>query len=92
MYLVGDKSEILNIDDVDFEKYPKFKNALKYECEMYPGDILFIPALWFHNVVALEPSLGVNIFWKNLPHELYDKNDSYGNKDLLPAAKVVLIL
>ncbi|KAK6643528.1 hypothetical protein RUM43_005038 [Polyplax serrata] len=87
IYLIGDKSEVLDIDNPDLEKYPKFKNAIRYECTMLPGDILFIPALWFHNTIAIEPCLGVNIFWKNLSHQLYYKNDSYGNKDLLPAAK-----
>ena len=56
-----------------------------------PGDILYIPALWFHNILTLEEegwALSINIFWKNLPQEIYDKKDIYGNKDLLPAQLV----
>lgn len=86
--MIGDKSQVLDVDNPDVEKFPKFSSSCRYECYMNAGDILFIPALWFHNITALEPSLGVNIFWKNLPHELYDKHDSYGNKDLLPGFKV----
>ena len=51
------------------------------------GDMLFIPALWFHNMKALDAGIAINVFWKNLPEEVYDKKDPYGNKDLLPAAK-----
>lgn len=90
MYLNGDKSEVMDIDCPDYNKYPKFKYVTRYECILEPGDILFIPALWFHNTLALTFGINVNVFWKNLSDELYDKNDYYGNKDLLPAAKVSL--
>lgn len=88
LYLNGDKSEVLDIDNFDTTIFPKFSLAVKYECLLEPGDILFIPSLWFHNTLALTYGVAVNVFWKNLPHDLYDKNDFYGNKDLLPASKV----
>jgi tRNA wybutosine-synthesizing protein 5 len=53
------------------------------------GEVLFIPALWFHNVHALEPCVSVNIFWKHLSEDMYEKKDLYGNKDLVPAAKAL---
>ena len=56
---------------------------------MLVGEILFIPSLWFHNVLALEPCVSINIFWKHLGDEMYEKKDLYGNKDLLPAAKAM---
>lgn len=88
MYLDGDKSEVMDIDQPDLIKYPKFKLATRYECILEPGDILFIPALWFHNTLAISYGVNINLFWKNLSDDLYDKNDFYGNKDLIPAAKV----
>jgi hypothetical protein len=48
------------------------------------GDVLFIPSLWFHNVVSLDFSVAVNVFWRSLPKEMYDPKDTYGNKDPLP--------
>ncbi|XP_014239313.1 tRNA wybutosine-synthesizing protein 5-like [Cimex lectularius] len=89
MYLNGDKSEVLDIDCPNVEKFPNFVKATQYECIMKPGDVLYIPALWHHNTTAKTFGIGVNVFWKNLPHELYDKTDVYGNKDLLPAAKAL---
>lgn len=88
LYLDGDKSEIVDIDEPDFEKFPKFENVKKWECVLEEGDVIFIPALWFHNITALEYSISVNVFWKNLDTELYDKKDPYGNKDLIPAQLV----
>jgi tRNA wybutosine-synthesizing protein 5 len=89
LYLKGDKSEVLDIDNPDCKLYPNFPKAQRYECILQPGEILFIPALWFHNTIAHSYGISVNVFWKNLPHYLYDKTDVYGNKDLIPASKVM---
>lgn len=87
LYLVGDKSEIIDIDNVNLERYPKFANVDWYECELQPGDVIFIPALWFHNVIALDFSISVNVFWKHLDDSNYDLKDVYGNKDPFPAQR-----
>ena len=89
MYLNGDKSEVLDIDNPDLNKYPNFAKAKRYECYLEPGDMLFIPALWFHNVISLDFSIAVNIFWKHLDDLAYDKKDVYGNKDPLQATKAM---
>ncbi|KAK9505983.1 hypothetical protein O3M35_009932 [Rhynocoris fuscipes] len=89
MYLNGDKSEVIDIDNPDEKRFPDFLKAVQYECLLKPGDVLFIPALWHHNTIAKSFGIGINVFWKNLPHELYDKTDVYGNKDLVPATKAL---
>ncbi len=43
LYMCGDKSQILNVDNPDYDKYPLYLKARKYECEIIPGDVLFIP-------------------------------------------------
>lgn len=50
------------------------------------------PALWFHNVISEEFGVGVNVFWKHLPSECYDKTDTYGNKDPTAASRATQIL
>ncbi len=45
MLFVGDKSEILDIDNPDMDKFPLFNKATKYECQLEPGDVLFIPGM-----------------------------------------------
>lgn len=91
LYLSGDKSTVLNIDDPDLTKYPLFTQAVKHVCYLEPGDVLFIPALWFHNVSSLDFSVAVNVFWKHLEDKFYDPRDTYGNKDLIPAARALQI-
>eukprot|EP00069_Balaena_mysticetus_P021791 bmy_13955T0 len=92
LYLSGTKSEVLNVDNPDLAKYPLFSKARRYECSLKAGDVLFIPALWFHNVVSEEFGVGVNVFWKHLPSECYDKTDTYGNKDPTAASRAAQIL
>ncbi|KAG5833552.1 tRNA wybutosine-synthesizing protein 5 [Anguilla anguilla] len=92
LYLSGDKSEVLDIDSPDLKQYPRFVKARRYECVLEPGDLLFIPALWFHNTLALQFGVGVNVFWRHLKAESYDKKDPYGNKDPVAAARAMQVL
>uniref|UniRef100_A0A9L0IIR2 tRNA-yW synthesizing protein 5 n=1 Tax=Equus asinus TaxID=9793 RepID=A0A9L0IIR2_EQUAS len=48
--------------------------------------------LWFHNVISEEFGVGVNVFWRHLPSECYDKTDTYGNKDPTAASRAAQIL
>ncbi|XP_061649450.1 tRNA wybutosine-synthesizing protein 5 isoform X2 [Phyllopteryx taeniolatus] len=92
LYLTGDKSEVLEIDSPDVNLYPEFVKAVRYECVLEPGDLLFIPALWFHNTLALQFGVGVNMFWRQLPADSYDKKDPYGNKDPVAASRALQTL
>lgn len=55
----------------DFKAFPKLKQALQYKCELIlnPGEILYIPAGWWHEVTALgdEMVCSVNRFWSISP-------------------------
>jgi hypothetical protein len=84
MYMDGSTSRVLDIDHPDLERFPKFRTAQSKAIEviLHPGDVLFIPALWFHNVTATTASISVNIFWRHLPEGMYDPKDTYANRDL----------
>ena len=78
------------------KKYPKFfQEAVKQARVdiLKPGEVLFIPALWFHNTFALDqaeaklPAISANIFWRHLETPNYDRKDLYGNKDLVKAVQ-----
>ncbi|XP_037512446.1 tRNA wybutosine-synthesizing protein 5 isoform X2 [Rhipicephalus sanguineus] len=89
LYIQDDKSLVLDVECPDLENFPKFQKATRYEAMLASGDILFIPALWFHNMTALDFGIAVNVFWRNLDASLYDKKDPYGNKDLIPACNAL---
>ena len=43
LYMIGDKSLVIDVDSPDLEKYPLFTKARRYECQLNPGDGIFIP-------------------------------------------------
>ncbi len=53
---------------------------------------LLSSALWFHNTLALQFGVGVNVFWRHLPADRYDKKDPYGNKDPVAATRALQAL
>jgi hypothetical protein len=46
----------------DFERYPRFSAALPLTFEVEAGDLLFLPAYWWHQVRSVDVSVSVN-FW-----------------------------
>jgi hypothetical protein len=46
------------------EEFPLFQMATPFFAELQPGDMLFIPALWWHYVESVEFNLAVNFWWR----------------------------
>jgi hypothetical protein len=53
----------LDMEQPDYERFPKFKNAQPYVVDLVAGETLFIPHLWWHHLRNLEPSIAVNFWW-----------------------------
>lgn len=45
----------------DYNLHPEFKKAKPIEFTINPGEVLFIPAYWWHCVTSLEPSISVSL-------------------------------
>lgn len=60
-------------DRPDFATFPKFCEAFqqRYEVILEPGDVLFIPVGWWHEVTTLGNGVvcSVNRFWSVLPRQ-----------------------
>ncbi len=58
-------------DNPDYQAFPKFRKAemFRQEVVLNPGDVLFLPAGWWHEVSSLgdEMVCSVNRFWNVLP-------------------------
>jgi hypothetical protein len=62
----GAPMSLVSLRNPDFERYPKFREALQaaHSAEVGPGDAVFIPPLWWHHVESLEPfNALVNYWW-----------------------------
>jgi hypothetical protein len=65
----GAPMSLVSLRNPDFERYPKFREALAaaHMAEAAPGDAIFIPPLWWHHVESLEPfNVLVNYWWHDL--------------------------
>jgi hypothetical protein len=59
VYLVKGKN-FVNIEDPDQEEFPLFPNAKPtFEDVLRPGEILFIPGGWFHDVTSITDSISI---------------------------------
>ena len=61
----GAPVSLVNLHEPDFDRYPLFKKALEnaYSAELFPGDAIFIPMLWWHHVDSLEKVNGLMNYW-----------------------------
>jgi lysine-specific demethylase 8 len=51
----------------DFERFPRFREAPVAQVELEPGDVLYIPSLWWHQACPLSVSMGINMWWVRGP-------------------------
>lgn len=66
----GQTISLVDFHQPDFEKYPKFKSALKSAqvADLEPGDAIFIPSMWWHHVEALDSyNVLINYWWRQSP-------------------------
>jgi hypothetical protein len=62
----GAPMSLVQLHAPDFARFPRFRQALAAarRVELSPGDALFIPPLWWHNVESLESlNVWVNYWW-----------------------------
>ena len=66
----GQVVSMVDLRDPDFDRYPRFREALGHAqvAELEPGDALFYPAMWWHNVEALDAfNVMINYWWNVSP-------------------------
>lgn len=66
----GQAVTMVDFRDPDFDRYPRFQDALDAAqvADLEPGDVLFYPALWWHQVDALDSfNAMINYWWNTSP-------------------------
>ena len=66
----GQVVSMVDLRAPDFDRYPRFAEAqgAAQVAELGPGDVLFYPALWWHNVEALDAfNVMINYWWNATP-------------------------
>lgn len=66
----GQVVSLIDFQRPDFERFPRAREAIAAAqvAELEPGDVLIYPALWWHQVEALEPfNILINTWWNASP-------------------------
>jgi len=66
----GQVVTMTDINNPDFERFPRLKNALDAAIvvDMEPGDALYYPSMWWHQVEAFDAfNVMVNYWWLSAP-------------------------
>ena len=53
----------------DLREFPKFEQAKPSSVTLEPGEVLYLPALWWHQVQSLETSISISWFWRLRPSQ-----------------------
>ncbi|KAL0481464.1 lysine-specific demethylase [Acrasis kona] len=54
----------VHLDNIDYELYPKMRQAVCMEADIGQGDVVFVPSLFWHQVTTIDPcTISVNIFF-----------------------------
>ncbi|XP_013918990.1 PREDICTED: lysine-specific demethylase 8 [Thamnophis sirtalis] len=61
-HLLHNTSQV-DVEHPDLVKFPNFKAAAFQDCILSPGEVLFIPASYWHYVRALDTSFSVSFWW-----------------------------
>lgn len=64
--LAGQPVSMVSLNNPDLERYPRFADAMaaSMTAELEPGDAIYVPPLWWHQVESLTPfNVLVNYWW-----------------------------
>ena len=53
----------IDLEQPDFGKYPRFREARALTGVIETGELLYLPAYWWHHVRSLQISISVNFWW-----------------------------
>lgn len=74
----GQVVTLTNPKDPDFDRFPRLEKALDSAivADLQPGDALYYPSLWWHEVDALDGfNVMVNYWWVDSPRYMGDPTD-----------------
>src|SRR4051812_31713725 len=68
--MAGQPASMVELNAPDFDRFPRFREALAaaVTAELEPGDAIYIPTLWWHQIEALSPfNILINYWWGDAP-------------------------
>ena len=66
----GQVVSMVDLRNPDLDRFPRFSEAIEaaHVAELEPGDLLIYPAMWWHNVEAIDRfNVMINYWWNSVP-------------------------
>lgn len=66
----GQSISLVDLDEPDLDRYPRFADALAQaqSALLEPGDAIYIPSMWWHQVRSLDAlNILINHWWRDVP-------------------------
>ena len=57
------RADLHGLDAKDGKRFPKLRNAQPYHCILQPGELLYMPPFWWHDVTSLDDCISVTLPW-----------------------------
>ncbi|XP_013416768.1 tRNA wybutosine-synthesizing protein 5 [Lingula anatina] len=71
----------IDVDRVDFDKYPGLREVEYYHVNLTAGDCLYIPYKWIHQVRSYNRNIAVNIWWNFHKNKKLDLSQCEGREE-----------
>jgi hypothetical protein len=52
-------------EEPDLDRHPKVLRTDRFVADLEPGDLLYIPAMWWHQARTITTSMSINLWWAN---------------------------
>ncbi|XP_035685478.1 bifunctional peptidase and arginyl-hydroxylase JMJD5-like [Branchiostoma floridae] len=72
----------VDVDRVDMYQYPEFRNLPWWSAHIGPGDCLYVPYAWLHQVRSHGRNIAINNWWT--PLSVFDYQDCEGKDTKAP--------
>ncbi len=67
MFSVIPQMSRASLSNPDYARFPRLKKARPIVVDLGPGDLLFLPAGWWHQVTTPGPTISVDFPWQRTP-------------------------
>ncbi|MCS6174521.1 cupin-like domain-containing protein [Shewanella baltica] len=75
----GQDISLVDMDNPDFDRFPRFAKAMEAAqvAALEPGDVLFIPSMWWHHVRGMDDfNVLITHWWRDTPGYLGRPNNA----------------
>lgn len=75
----GQQVSLVDFDNPDFDRHPRYAEALSHarSAILEPGDCIYVPSMWWHQVDGLEPfNILINHWWREVPEYMGPPGDA----------------